>query len=258
MIESYKQMSLRKFREVSEFFDNNREQDDYYFVTNLIAILNDCDLDTILELPIEEFEDLSKKLAFLHTEPKVNKHIPDKYIINGTKYILQKNVNTINTGQFIDLQEYLENNMGYEYFLSVILLPEGKTYSETNIEQSIKDIGDLDIETCLSIVRGISEGIAEIIKAFPTLFGHNDKDGDDEGSEGGEEEIEGPTQTGNGFTQKFKWTIMIHRVSEITRFDWHKVYSLNIIEFLNIFAYYVSLKDYEKAEQDKILKKHKK
>ena len=51
--------------------------------------------------------------------------------------------------------------------------------------------------------------------------------------------------------------IFIHRVSEITRYPWDRVYQMNVVEFLNTVSYYISLKDYEAAQAEKQMRKMK-
>lgn len=51
--------------------------------------------------------------------------------------------------------------------------------------------------------------------------------------------------------------IFVHRVSEITRYPWNVVYQMNVIEFLNTISYYISLKDYEQSQQEKLMRKYK-
>lgn len=154
MIDSFSKMSLRKYKELNQLIDENKDVKDEDFVPKLVAFLNDMYEDEVLDMKIDDFSKLVSKLTFINKEPNTKKHIPNTYVLNGKKYVLNKNINTITAGQFIDFQEFMKNNLEYEYFISCLLLPEGKTYSETDIQQTIDDVLDyMDVETALSITN---------------------------------------------------------------------------------------------------------
>ena len=81
-----------------------------------------------------------------------------------------------------------------------------------------------------------SEKIAEFNKNYPNLLGvdvKKDKDSTEEGTDtGNTEDAEGQT-----FTTKWNLTYMVDVVSELMKMDWHRVYELNIVEFLNTLSY---------------------
>lgn len=154
MIDSFSKMSLRKYKELNQLIDENRDVNDEDFVPRLVAFLNDMSEEEILDMKLDDFSELVNKLAFINKEPNVKKHIADTFILNGKKYVLTKDLTTMTAGQFIDFQEFMKNNLEYEYFISCLLLPEGKTYSETDIQETINDVMDyMDVETSLSIVN---------------------------------------------------------------------------------------------------------
>ena len=49
---------------------------------------------------------------------------------------------------------------------------------------------------------------------------------------------------------------MVNEVSDITKLDWHKVFEMPIMEFLNISCYIKDKNNWEKAQQEKWKRAH--
>ena len=152
MIDSYRKLSIAKYDEIKKIME--KDIDDIDKQVELIACLADMDIDKVYNLPLTKYEELVEKISFLLELPKPKNNLPNKLIIGDMKYRIKKNVEKMTTGQYIDLQTYLKNDMGVAYILTTIIIPEGCEYNDGkyNIDDLQKDIyNNLNIEDALSI-----------------------------------------------------------------------------------------------------------
>ena len=152
MIDSYRKLSIAKYDEIRKIME--KDIDDIDKQVELIACLADMDIDKVYNLPLTKYEELVEKTSFLYEMPKPKNNLPNKLIIGDWKYRIMKNVEKMTTGQYIDLQTYLKNDMGVAYILTTIIIPEGCEYNDGdyNIDDLQKDIyNNLNIEYALSI-----------------------------------------------------------------------------------------------------------
>lgn len=152
MINSYRKLSIAKYDEIKKIM--KKDIDDIDKQVELIACLADMDINNVYNLPLTKYEELVEKASFLYEMPKPKNNLPNKLIIGDFKYRIMKNVEKMTTGQYIDLQTYLKNDMGVAYILTTIIIPEGCEYGDGdyNIDDLQKDIyNNLNIEDALSI-----------------------------------------------------------------------------------------------------------
>ena len=152
MINSYRKLSIAKYDEIKKIM--KKDIDDIDKQVELIACLADMDINNVYNLPLTKYEELVEKASFLYEMPKPKNNLPNKLIIGDFKYRIMKNVEKMTTGQYVDLQTYLKNDMGVAYILSTIIIPEGCEYGDGdyNIDDLQKDIyNNLNIEDALSI-----------------------------------------------------------------------------------------------------------
>lgn len=117
-------------------------------VTKALEIVSIVYKTNAEDISINEFQsklkdiDLSKPVD----RPKVKK----SYVINGTKYILDKSLN-ISTAQYVDYTNYMkEGNL--VKILSVFLIPEGHKYNDGyDIFKVMKDMEEMSYSTATSI-----------------------------------------------------------------------------------------------------------
>ena len=165
MIKSYSEMSIEKYYELRDNMSEELEPLD--FQVRLLSILCDMSEDEILNLPLDKYAEYVVDMAFIDELPKPRNMFSSIIKINGVKYKLLKDVNNMTAGQYIDFQSYLENNLGVEYILSTILIPEGKSYGEYDVAPVIDDIRKyLDIQTAVSIRFFFHKKLLNTIKRF--------------------------------------------------------------------------------------------
>lgn len=117
-------------------------------VTKALEIVSIVYKTNAEDISINEFQsklkdiDLSKPID----KPKVKK----SYVINGTKYILDKSLN-ISTAQYVDYTNYMkEGNL--VKILSVFLIPEGHKYNDGyDIFNVMKDMEEMSYPIATSI-----------------------------------------------------------------------------------------------------------
>ena len=97
-----------------------------------------------------------------------------------------------------------------------------------------------------------SKEIAEFNKNYPNLLGVDDKESKDSTEETGTDGSEKDSD-GQSFGTKWNLIYLVDIVSEVMKMDWHRVYELNIVEFLTVVCYYNDKAQYEK-EQIKLWK----
>lgn len=120
-------------------------EDDVTKALEIVSIVYDCNAE---DISINEFQnklkdiDLSKPVD----RPKVKK----SYVINGTKYILDKSLN-ISTAQYVDYTNYMKEG-DLVKILSVFLIPEGHKYNDGyDIFKVMKDMEEMSYPTATSI-----------------------------------------------------------------------------------------------------------
>ena len=152
MIDSYRKLSIAKYDEIKKIME--KDIDDIDKQVELIACIADMDIDKVYNLPLTKYEELVEKVSFLLELPKPKNNLPNKLIIGDRNYRIMKNVEKMTTGQYIDLQTYMKNDMGIAYILTTIIIPEDCEYNDGdyNIDDLQKDIyNNLNIEDAISI-----------------------------------------------------------------------------------------------------------
>ena len=165
MIKSYSEMSIEKYYELKDNMTEELEPLD--FQVRLISILSDMGEDDVLNLPLDKYAEYVADLDFIYELPKPRNMFSSIIKINGVKYKLLKDVSNMTAGQYIDFQSYLDNELGVEYILSTVLIPEGKKYGEYDVMPVIEDIRKcLDIQTAISIRFFFHKKLLNTIKRF--------------------------------------------------------------------------------------------
>ena len=165
MIDSYRKLSIAKYDEIKKIME--KDIDDIDKQVELIAYLADMDIDKVYNLPLTKYEELVEKASFLLELPKPKNNFPNKLSISNRKYNIMKNVEKMTTGQYIDLQTYMKNDMGIAYILTTIIIPEGCEYNDGNynIDDLQKGIyNSFNIEDAISIAFFLRRKLQNIIE----------------------------------------------------------------------------------------------
>lgn len=105
----------------------------------LVSALTGKTTDELLDEPLEEWRRQTDAASFVSQYPAPHK-VQEAYTLGGVRYIPTLLERKMTAGQFIDFNEYEKRAQGDDLWaevLSVILVPEGKTYGKGY------DIGDV-------------------------------------------------------------------------------------------------------------------
>ena len=143
---NWDEISINTFEKLQGLFNLEKTGDEQIDNLNMnitmLSILCDVDEDTIADLPVNEFTELSKQCMFINEMPKAK--IKDKYEINGQMYEVQLNVEDMTMNQYIDFQTFIKEKDKYlKNICACFLLPVGKKYGEGyKISKVVEDIGN--------------------------------------------------------------------------------------------------------------------
>lgn len=168
MIQSYKELTIKKYLELRKLTSEGYD-DELQLQCSLIAVLADMSEDEVLSLSLPEYQNMVKATSFLLDKPVLNKHIPNKVVINGVKYNITKDVSKLNVAQYIDYQtlsaehkeEYIPNT------IACFMVPEGNTYGDGkyDIDKVVSDISEhMSIQDAISIAFFFSKKYQTIIE----------------------------------------------------------------------------------------------
>lgn len=122
--------------------------------------------DELEFLPVPEYLSLIGDLAFLG-EPIPKAPIKMKYKINGRSYSLDLNAGNLSAAQFIDAQNYINDNAPVESLLTVYLIPEGKRYNEGYcVDEVREDILSLPMPEVVAITSFFQKWVGRFVGIF--------------------------------------------------------------------------------------------
>ena len=150
MITNYNNLPLKKWYQIKDVLEGDYDIDQQIKV---LSIITDIPEDDLFNMKLDRYEKQLEALTFLTEPVKPKSSIPNKILINGKRYRIMKNVDKMTAGQYIDIQTYYKENLGYEYILSTLVIPEDcKRYCEGyEIDDVIKDIMEIDIQTAIDV-----------------------------------------------------------------------------------------------------------
>lgn len=150
MITNYNNLPLKKWYQIKDVLEGDYDIDQQIKV---LSIITDIPEDDLFNMKLDRYEKQLEALNFLTEPVKPKSSIPNKILINGKRYRIMKDVDKMTAGQYIDIQTYYKENLGYEYILSTLVIPEDcKRYCEGyDIDDVIKDIMEIDIQTAIDV-----------------------------------------------------------------------------------------------------------
>lgn len=130
-IKSYKNLPIGKYLDIVKVCQKEGVEEIDRQVS-ILSILYDMDEDSLLNMPILEYQELARKADFLAEEtPQGNpRSVGRKYNIAGWELIPSFDIPKMTTAQYVDFQTYMKNDkfMIVE-ILSCLLVPKGMTYN---------------------------------------------------------------------------------------------------------------------------------
>ena len=136
MIESYKDLTIKKYQELRKVLDEPAPLLDMQ--ASIIAVLSDASVDEVLNLPLGKYEDLVSKTWFINEKPQLDGRIPDKIVITtstGEKLECRvvKDIDKITAAQYIDYQTLAakeDKDGNIANILACFIVPKGMKYCD--------------------------------------------------------------------------------------------------------------------------------
>lgn len=135
----WKDITIKKYLQIQDIVNSEMEESEM-----TIQIANLIYEKDITELSLPEYKKCILDLKFINTAPE-NEKLANSYTINGTKYIVKSNLDSIQANQFIDFQNYAKKQdmIGC---ISCFFIPEGYKYNDGYDISKVKDdIAELPI-----------------------------------------------------------------------------------------------------------------
>lgn len=131
MITSYEQMSVGVYCKIMDALRDEAASENDKMLA-LVSALTGLSVDALLDEPIDEWRAQNAATAFV-TEYPAPHAVRDAYTLGGVRYLPTLKEGKMTAGQFIDFNEYAKREQADDLWaeiLSVILVPEGKTYGK--------------------------------------------------------------------------------------------------------------------------------
>ena len=167
MITSYDTLPLGTYLDILAV-NGDESRDDIDKQVATIALLNGCDERTILNTPLPEYSEMAAALDFLaHPASKVGRPAA-RYTLGPWALIPTADLKKVTTAQYIDFQTYAaEGDRRLVEILSVMLVPEGRTYADGYDPEEVQDAirEYLSVRDALSLVAFFFERFLESTRA---------------------------------------------------------------------------------------------
>lgn len=153
MITSYNNLPMGKYQRVIDALKKNEDAIDAH--AEMIAILNDMNVKDVMNLPLQEYQELSLHCAFLlHPLPPAKGKICKEYRFGDMVLVPTTDIKKFTAAQYIDYQQMLNEENRLVELMSCLLIPKGKKYAQDyDIADVHKAIADY---MCVSDVMELS------------------------------------------------------------------------------------------------------
>ena len=130
MIESYDKLPIGKYMDITSIVnDTSRSELDRQ--VQMLSVLSGMDEDDILNAPITDFTEMSRKARFLESPPQTRPEIQDAYDVGSFRLLPVRDARKMTTAQYIDFQSFGRDASGHIVeMLSCLLVPEGCRYND--------------------------------------------------------------------------------------------------------------------------------
>lgn len=165
-ITSYDTLPLGKYQQIITMLKT--EKDDITAHAAILAILYDMTENEIMNLPLQEYMDLSESISFLlQPLPKFKARAKDKYVIGDLVLIPTKDIKKFTASQYIDYQVFIKEGNKMVELVSTLLVPKGCTYGNDY------DIADVYEAVGKMSVTEVAELSAFFLQQYKRLIDHS-------------------------------------------------------------------------------------
>ena len=148
---SWNTLPIGKYEEIRDILRSGSEHMD----VEILSVLCDCNLDTLLNMRIVDLTELKKQAMFITKPLKVKDRLMFNSIkIDGVKYNIFTDMRKVTTAQFIDFQTFYQDyEKNYCNILACFIIPEGHTYNDGYDAMELAELfrEKLDVETAENV-----------------------------------------------------------------------------------------------------------
>lgn len=148
IVKDWKDVTLGIWQRMNEI---TQREDEIQRIVGFVALFNNMTEDDVLAMPLDEFKERMKELAWMNVPPEIEQP-KEEYTINGKQYVLTMNFHKLTTAQYIDFQSYTKSE-DYSQMLSVFLIPKGKKYGEGyDVFETQQDLKQMPVGEVLGLM----------------------------------------------------------------------------------------------------------
>jgi hypothetical protein len=148
IVKDWKDVNLGMWQRMNEI---TQREDEIQRIVGFVALFNNMTEDDVLAMPLDEFKERMKELAWMNVPPEIEQP-KEEYTINGKQYVLTMNFHKLTTAQYIDFQSYTKSE-DYSQMLSVFLIPKGKKYGEGyDVFETQQDLKQMPVGEVLGLM----------------------------------------------------------------------------------------------------------
>lgn len=148
IVKDWKDVTLGIWQRMNEI---SQREDEIQRIVGFVALFNNMTEDDVLAMPLDEFKERMKELAWMNVPPEIEQP-KEEYTINGKQYVLTMNFHKLTTAQYIDFQSYTKSE-DYSQMLSVFLIPKGKKYGEGyDVFETQQDLKQMPVGEVLGLM----------------------------------------------------------------------------------------------------------
>ena len=128
---TYYDLTIDKYLQIKEVLEN--ATDDLSTQVSLLAVLNECTEDDLLDMPIEEYKRKVADLLFLSEPIEPRPNCPKTITIDKEVFESVRDVKRFTAGQYIDYQNLIKSDDFYSVLpniLACFFIPKGKDYGK--------------------------------------------------------------------------------------------------------------------------------
>lgn len=168
IIDNYKDLPLGSYQEILKI-DKDESLEEIDKQVKIISILTGMDDESILDLPITEYKQLSSKLTFLQGElPKIQQRVAKSYKICKFELVPVMDMRKVLTSQYVDFQTYHQIGIDEHLaeILSCLLVPKGMKYAKDYDVLEVQDAirSDLSVYDAVSLYSFFMISCGKLIK----------------------------------------------------------------------------------------------
>ena len=128
---TYYDLTIDKYLEIKEVLEN--ATDDLSTQVSLLAVLNECTEDDLLDMPLEDYKSKLADLNFLAEPLNPKPQCPKTITIGKEVFEAVRDVKKFTAAQYIDYQNLIKTDDFYSIIpnlLACFFLPKGKDYGK--------------------------------------------------------------------------------------------------------------------------------